>query len=148
VSRSPVGVTCAVIVVMCFTGHEILDRIHQVVDEGVRIQAFQMLPHFIILDQQFYVRHLKPVLAEWAWLWIQDHPKLRESLATAAHRSCLPDVLGAVSKFLGVPLLHFGSVSVAAAERLETIDDLLDPIMVQVLNLTKGLRWFSFHSQR
>jgi thioredoxin len=50
---------------------EILGRLALAIQEGYAQKALQRLPHVTLLDQQFYHTSLKPLLAEWAYLWLQ-----------------------------------------------------------------------------
>jgi hypothetical protein len=50
---------------------EILGRLNQEVKVGFEKSSLQRLPHLTLLDTTFYHSRLKPVLAEWAYLWLQ-----------------------------------------------------------------------------
>mmetsp|Transcript_2417 Transcript_2417/g.3236 ORF Transcript_2417/g.3236 Transcript_2417/m.3236 type:complete len:3692 (+) Transcript_2417:353-11428(+) len=50
---------------------EILGRLNQEVKNGFDKSSLQRLPHLTLLDTTFYHERLKPVLAEWAFLWLQ-----------------------------------------------------------------------------
>ena len=50
---------------------DILQRLKVVFDEGFKKKALQRLPHVTLLNTQFYHDHVKPILAEWTFLWLQ-----------------------------------------------------------------------------
>lgn len=50
---------------------DILRRIGNVLTEGYNVKALQRLPHVTLLNPQWYHTHLKPVMAEWIYLWLQ-----------------------------------------------------------------------------
>ena len=49
----------------------LLERLKRAVNEGYAQKALQKLPHVTLLDPAFYHAKLKPLLAEWAYLWLQ-----------------------------------------------------------------------------
>eukprot|EP00808_Paulinella_micropora_P006835 g75373.t1 len=55
------------------TSLDILKKLKAVVEEGYKIQALQRLPHVTLLNQEYYHVHMKPLLAEWACLWLGRH---------------------------------------------------------------------------
>lgn len=143
---------CTLVLVVCFrfhpishyfcleAGRELLTLIHQAIEEGVRSQSVQKQPHLILLDLHFYRVHVKPLIAEWAWLWMQVHPKLRDSIAAAVRRSSTSEVFRAVSSFLRVSV-GWRSDPDPRPDNLPSVDDLFEPYMIQVLNLAKGWYW-------
>jgi hypothetical protein len=50
---------------------DILDRLSSEIDHGYRAKSLQRLPHVTLLDPEYYHNRLKPLLAEWAYLWLQ-----------------------------------------------------------------------------
>eukprot|EP00457_Paulinella_chromatophora_P000019 gb/GEZN01000019.1/.p1 GENE.gb/GEZN01000019.1/~~gb/GEZN01000019.1/.p1 ORF type:complete len:4425 (-),score=920.40 gb/GEZN01000019.1/:221-11590(-) len=52
---------------------EILKRLALVVKEAYETRALQRLPHITLLNQDFYQAKMKPILAEWAYLWLLQH---------------------------------------------------------------------------
>jgi thiol-disulfide isomerase/thioredoxin len=50
---------------------DILRRIGNVLAEGYSVKALQRLPHVTLLNPQWYHASLKPVMAEWIYLWLQ-----------------------------------------------------------------------------
>ena len=50
---------------------DVLNRIAAILAEGYSTRALQRLPHITLLNSEWYHQHLKPVLAEWVYLWLQ-----------------------------------------------------------------------------
>ena len=50
---------------------KILANIETQIRKGYTSKALQRLPHLTLLDKDFYAKHLKPAMAEWAYLWLQ-----------------------------------------------------------------------------
>lgn len=50
---------------------DILKRLSQAVQQGVAARNLQMLPHVTLLNPEFYHESMKPILAEWVYLWLQ-----------------------------------------------------------------------------
>lgn len=50
---------------------DILKKISNVIQKGIDERHLQRLPHIILLNPDFYDEYLKPLLAEWAYLWLQ-----------------------------------------------------------------------------
>ena len=50
---------------------DVLNRLSSAIDEGYSAKSLQRLPHVTLLDPDFYHNRLKPLLAEWAYLWLQ-----------------------------------------------------------------------------
>ena len=50
---------------------DILKKISIVVQEGIDNRHLQRLPHITLLNIEYYNMALKPLLAEWAYLWLQ-----------------------------------------------------------------------------
>lgn len=50
---------------------DILNRFSKAVDYGYKTKSLQRLPHVTLLDPDYYHKRLKPLLAEWAYLWLQ-----------------------------------------------------------------------------
>jgi len=50
---------------------DIIRRLENVVKEGYANRSLQKLPHITLLNPAFYARRMKPILAEWAYLWLQ-----------------------------------------------------------------------------
>ena len=50
---------------------DILNRLSSAIDDGYRAKSLQRLPHVTLLDPEYYHNCLKPLLAEWAYLWLQ-----------------------------------------------------------------------------
>ena len=48
-----------------------MGRLRAVIVEGYAARALQKLPHITLLNPDFYHSKMKPVLAEWAFLWLQ-----------------------------------------------------------------------------
>ena len=49
----------------------LLDRLRAKIMLGLHQRALQRLPHITLLNPHFYHAELKPVLAEWAFLWLE-----------------------------------------------------------------------------
>jgi len=52
---------------------EILKRLSACIEEGYECRALQKLPHITLLNLTFYQAKMRPILAEWAYLWLQKH---------------------------------------------------------------------------
>ena len=50
----------------------ILRRISSTIEKGIKVRAIQENPHLVLLNMEWYHEHLKPVMAEWAYLWLQS----------------------------------------------------------------------------
>mmetsp|Transcript_74196 Transcript_74196/g.197960 ORF Transcript_74196/g.197960 Transcript_74196/m.197960 type:complete len:3050 (-) Transcript_74196:601-9750(-) len=50
---------------------DILKRIGTALSEGYAVKALQRLPHITLLNTEWYHAHLKPLMAEWIYLWLQ-----------------------------------------------------------------------------
>jgi hypothetical protein len=46
---------------------------HTHIHTGYAVHALQRLPHITLLNTDWYHTKLKPVLAEWVYLWLQKH---------------------------------------------------------------------------
>ena len=51
----------------------VLDRVKDVVEEGYAGKHLQRLPHITLLNRDFYTARLRPVMAQWACLWLVKH---------------------------------------------------------------------------
>ena len=49
----------------------ILNKLSVAIKEGFAAKALQRLPHVTLLDKDFYHGRMKPILAEWSYLWLQ-----------------------------------------------------------------------------
>jgi hypothetical protein len=52
---------------------EILSRLGTTIADGYSSNSLQKLPHVTLLNPSFYHEKLKPILAEWAYLWLQKN---------------------------------------------------------------------------
>ena len=50
---------------------DILKRFADVVQSGIKLRHLQRLPHITLLNNEFYHESMKPILAEWCFLWLQ-----------------------------------------------------------------------------
>jgi thiol-disulfide isomerase/thioredoxin len=50
---------------------DILKQISGVIQKGIAERNLQRLPHIILLNNEFYHKELKPIMAEWTFLWLQ-----------------------------------------------------------------------------
>jgi hypothetical protein len=74
---------------------EILKRFSAVVQQGIAQRHLQRLPHITLLNNVYYEKQMKPILAEWAYLWLQKqhihgierHEAIQYMLEGAAARS-------------------------------------------------------------
>ena len=51
----------------------ILARLKEAITLGYERRSLQRLPHITLLDFQFYYNVMKPILADWAFLWLQKN---------------------------------------------------------------------------
>jgi hypothetical protein len=49
----------------------ILKQVAAVIEAGVKARHLQRLPHVTLLNRDYYHQALKPLMAEWAFLWLQ-----------------------------------------------------------------------------
>jgi len=49
----------------------ILEEISEVIEKGYAEKAFQKSPHVILLNEEYYHQHVKPLMGEWAVLWLE-----------------------------------------------------------------------------
>ena len=40
--------------------------------EGFESESLQKRPHMVLLNEAFYVKRIRPLLAEWALLWLSS----------------------------------------------------------------------------
>lgn len=50
----------------------ILDTLLKVIDDGVETRALQKTPHIILLNPDWYHEQMKPIVADWVLLWLQQ----------------------------------------------------------------------------
>lgn len=50
---------------------EILDSLRVVINKGYEIRALQRNPHIVLLNIEWYHSTLKPVMADWLYMWIE-----------------------------------------------------------------------------
>lgn len=50
----------------------ILEQLKTVINEGYKHRAMQRNPHIVLLNPEFYHKHLKPIIAQWAILWLES----------------------------------------------------------------------------
>jgi Protein of unknown function (DUF3638)/Protein of unknown function (DUF3645) len=51
----------------------LLAAVQQVVQDGLKCNAFQRQPHLVLLDKSYYKQHLIEPLAHWSLLWLRSH---------------------------------------------------------------------------
>jgi hypothetical protein len=62
-------------------GGEVLDKIKEAVSvTGQRCMAVQQKPHIVLMEKSFYNSHMKPLLAEWAVLWLKEQVPIAETI--------------------------------------------------------------------
>jgi len=49
----------------------ILTRLSEAIETGYQKKALQRLPHITMLNHDYYDEEVKPIMAEWAYLWLQ-----------------------------------------------------------------------------
>eukprot|EP01087_Luapelamoeba_hula_P004848 TRINITY_DN1482_c0_g1_i1.p1 TRINITY_DN1482_c0_g1~~TRINITY_DN1482_c0_g1_i1.p1 ORF type:complete len:4317 (-),score=602.49 TRINITY_DN1482_c0_g1_i1:51-13001(-) len=49
----------------------ILEKLKVTINTGYQHRAMQRNPHIVLLNPSFYHKHLKPLIAEWAVLWLE-----------------------------------------------------------------------------
>ena len=55
------------------TAISILNRLKSTITAGYERRSLQRLPHITLLDFEFYYEKMKPILADWAFLWLQKN---------------------------------------------------------------------------
>ena len=50
----------------------ILERLQTVIVDGYSIRALQRNPHIVLLNTEWYHTSLKPIMAEWLYMWIES----------------------------------------------------------------------------
>jgi hypothetical protein len=55
------------------TSRAVLQKVRDVVEEGFAGRHLQRLPHITLLNKDFYTARMRPVMAEWASLWLLKH---------------------------------------------------------------------------
>jgi len=55
------------------TALAILTRLKSAIEQGYQQRSLQRLPHIALLDFEFYHTTLKPIFADWAYLWLQKN---------------------------------------------------------------------------
>lgn len=51
---------------------DVLDKLKDVVTEGYKQRALQRNPHIVLLNPDFYHKYMKPIIAQWALLWLES----------------------------------------------------------------------------
>ena len=49
----------------------ILDELTAVIEQGYEKHALQRSPHLTLLNEEWYAREMKPVMAKWLLLWLE-----------------------------------------------------------------------------
>jgi hypothetical protein len=102
------------------TAIEIMNELSRAIQIGYEKRTLQRLPHFTLLDINFYNESLKPILAEWAYLWLQ-----KQHLHGIDKKDVIEYILeGAVARTdlsLKVKLLQ------AAIDRIQDIEEANSP---------------------
>eukprot|EP00457_Paulinella_chromatophora_P000002 gb/GEZN01000002.1/.p1 GENE.gb/GEZN01000002.1/~~gb/GEZN01000002.1/.p1 ORF type:complete len:6816 (+),score=1425.09 gb/GEZN01000002.1/:114-20561(+) len=52
---------------------EVLKKLAQLLKDGYDCKALQRLPHITLLNLDFYQEKIKPIMAEWTYLWLLQH---------------------------------------------------------------------------
>eukprot|EP01063_Lacrimia_lanifica_P039595 TRINITY_DN8724_c1_g4_i1.p1 TRINITY_DN8724_c1_g4~~TRINITY_DN8724_c1_g4_i1.p1 ORF type:complete len:4579 (+),score=2099.61 TRINITY_DN8724_c1_g4_i1:248-13984(+) len=52
---------------------EILKKLNDILEKGFERRALQDTPHVILLNLAFYAEEIKPVMAQWLYLWLEAH---------------------------------------------------------------------------
>lgn len=101
----------------------ILRQLQRVVEAGIDSYAIQRNPHLVLLSTQWYRAELRPVVAQWAVLWLLKQDAV---MADAGAQNSVEAVLEAVKT-------PTASLAPASLEWIAT----LQPATVQLLNLTR-----------
>jgi hypothetical protein len=51
---------------------DVLEKLKEVVVEGYKQRALQRNPHVVLLNPDFYHKFMKPIVAQWALLWLES----------------------------------------------------------------------------
>ena len=97
---------------------EILDQLLKVIEEGYQLRALQRNPHIVLLNPDWYHASMKPVMAQWAHLWLE-----------AQH-------ISGISKNDIIKYIIEGANSTVNPELAQLISEQLAPKFKKMLNLT------------
>jgi hypothetical protein len=50
----------------------VLEKLKEVVIEGYKQRALQRNPHIVLLNPDYYHKYMKPIIAQWALLWLES----------------------------------------------------------------------------
>ena len=91
---------------------DILGRTSALLAEGYSVKALQRLPHITLLNIEWYHARLKPVMAEWVYLWLQ-----KQHLHGISRSEAITYILeGAVARSEATSKLAYIDAAVAKVE--------------------------------
>lgn len=59
----------------------VLEKLKEVIIEGYKQRALQRNPHIVLLNPDYYHKFIKPIVAQWALLWLES-----QNLTGTSHR--------------------------------------------------------------
>ncbi|KAH0483650.1 MAG: uncharacterized protein KVP18_004957 [Porospora cf. gigantea A] len=68
----------------------VLENVKSVLVDGISLRAWQTTPHGILLSQAFYQQSLKPVLAQWALIFLESKGYKPRDAELVMNYICLP----------------------------------------------------------
>eukprot|EP00439_Symbiodinium_sp_Y106_P050997 s1164_g6.t1 len=90
------------VVTYAYALEEIAIGLSKRIAQGYASKALQASPHLVLLEEQFFVKEMKPLLTEWLMLWLRSQGVMdaaeggsaaRLRTATVSRVSALPDVI-------------------------------------------------------
>eukprot|EP00917_Polyrhabdina_sp_WS-2016_P024025 GHVP01052046.1.p1 GENE.GHVP01052046.1~~GHVP01052046.1.p1 ORF type:complete len:1824 (-),score=350.62 GHVP01052046.1:2389-7860(-) len=114
----------------------VLGRIKDCIESGVEKNAVQLVPHLIVLNSTFYHLELKPVLAQWTFLFIRAAKFRGISDENALRFMCTPeesDEEMSISNDLEVLYLSVNRLTVGSIKMLNLARELLNSVIPHVL---------------
>eukprot|EP00939_MAST-03C_sp_MAST-3C-sp1_P001539 g1539.t1 len=67
--------------------HDLLSKISDALDAGVRSLAMTRIPHVVLLKKTYYETDLKHLFARWAIMWLLHQPAIEFACANAVEKS-------------------------------------------------------------
>ena len=115
---------------------DVLEQLRRVIDEGYRCRALQRLPHVTQLNPAYYHSQIKPLMAKWAFLWLQErhmHAYTHARMHACSHVHMQKQHLHGIDYDEAVRyMLHGAAARSEAVKKLQKIDLEITRLRVQL----------------
>ena len=105
---------------------ELLEQIVSTVNNGIYQLCLQNSPHLVLVQKWFYDNEIRPLLAEWAIIWLNDQPEIQKDIIHIGE-----------NEFTSKLMLDYISVHNPIEEVNNNITSHFSTISIQYLNLTR-----------